>query len=52
MRVTGKPNYLEKILFQCHFVRHKSHMDWCEIEPWPPGERLATDSLNHDMATK
>jgi hypothetical protein len=23
----GKPKYSEKNLSQCHFVRHKSHMD-------------------------
>jgi hypothetical protein len=23
----GRPNYLEKILYQCHFVHHKSYMD-------------------------
>jgi hypothetical protein len=27
--------YLEKDLFQGHFVHHKSHMDWPGIEPRP-----------------
>jgi hypothetical protein len=25
----GKPRYLEGNLFQCQFIRQKSHMDWC-----------------------
>jgi hypothetical protein len=32
----GKPKYSEKTLSQCHFVRHKSHMDWPGIEPGSP----------------
>jgi hypothetical protein len=28
----GKPKYSGKNLSQCHFVHHKSHMDWPEIE--------------------
>jgi hypothetical protein len=32
----GKPKYSGKNLSQCHFVYHKSRMDWPGIEPGPP----------------
>jgi hypothetical protein len=31
-----KPMYLEKTPSQPHFVHHKSHKDWPDIEPVPP----------------
>jgi hypothetical protein len=37
-----KPKNSEKNLSQCHFVRHKSHMDWPWHEPrcpwWEAGD--------------
>jgi hypothetical protein len=32
----GKPKYLDKNLFQCHFDHHKSHVDRPGIDPEPP----------------
>ena len=31
----GRPMYLEKYQYQCHFVYHKCHMNWPDIEPEP-----------------
>ena len=45
-----KPKYLEINLSQWHFVHHKSHIDWPEVEPleasnYPPGQWY--DPLKH-----
>ena len=32
----GKQKYCEKNLSQCHFIHHKSYMDWPGIENRPP----------------
>jgi hypothetical protein len=31
MTLKGETGYSEKNLFQCHFVHHKSHLDWSLI---------------------
>jgi len=32
----GRTEFPEKILSPCHFVYHKTHMDWSGIEEWSP----------------
>jgi hypothetical protein len=45
-----KPQYSDKNLSQCHFVNHKSHMDWPGIEIRPPQWSPTTNRLSHGTA--
>jgi len=33
---SGNPKHSEKNVYQCHIIRHKSHMDWAGIWPGSP----------------
>jgi len=41
----GKPRYREKSLTLCHYVHHKSDMEWPGFEP--PGTPHSCDSQLH-----
>ena len=47
----GKSKCSENNLYLCNFVYHKYHMVWPGIEIGLCGERPATNSLSHGMAT-
>jgi hypothetical protein len=36
MRIGKETEVLEENVLQCHFVHHKSHMTWTELEAGPP----------------
>jgi hypothetical protein len=52
MILTGETEELGESMSQCHFVYHKSHMDWPGREPGLRGERPATNRLSHGTAKK
>jgi hypothetical protein len=44
----GKSKYLKKTCPSASF-RHKSHLDWPDIEPRPASEMLVTSCLHYGM---
>jgi len=51
---TGQSKYMEKDLFQCHFVHHKYHTNWPGDEPRPPREDVGDSPLEpwHGLETR
>jgi hypothetical protein len=43
------PKYSEKHLSKCHFVQHKSYMDWPGIESGPPRKEAGDSCQNQRL---
>jgi len=46
-----KPKYSKENKSQCHFVYHKSHIDWPWVETWASAVK-GTTSMNHGVDGK